>query len=128
MTVSLRMSAPGLAARRRTSLRRTARSSMRGAPANARRRRVRRSGCACVDRLDDLVVLGEATFIVSREDDRAIDLDVEDAAAALDENGLDAGPSLQLGRQTGGPWKVVSDAAVRDRDLHAILQSSRRGR
>jgi len=56
---------------------------------------------------------------VLREDELAVGEDVEDAAIAPDELGLDAEPLGERGLQTGGPGPVVSAAAVVDGDLHA---------
>ena len=53
------------------------------------------------------------------EDGAPIRDDLEPAARRG--NQLNLGPrelALELGRQTGGPWLVVSDDAVFDRDAH----------
>ena len=54
-----------------------------------------------------------------REQQLTIDSDVEDAAAAGFQLGVDPEGLLQFGRQTGGCGLVVSDRAVLDVDLHA---------
>ncbi len=59
----------------------------------------------------------EAAGFLLREDQTPIDDDLEDATVALDQGRLDAVFLLDLGRQTGGPWQVVSAYAVLDRDL-----------
>src|SRR5881394_1381198 len=69
------------------------------------------------DLLQDLARLGEASELLLREDQVAVQHDLELSAAALDEGGLDAALLLHLGRQTGGPWKIVSSDAVGDLEL-----------
>jgi hypothetical protein len=49
-------------------------------------------------------------------EDLAVEGDFVDAAAALDEVGIEAEFSFQRGRQTGGSWLVVSNHAVFDSD------------
>lgn len=61
---------------------------------------------------------GEASGLVFRVDDLAINLDIEDAAAALDQLSGGAGLFLDCVRQTGGLRGVVSLHAVSDTDLH----------
>jgi len=56
----------------------------------------------CRDHRLDLALGGETAGLLLREDELAIQLDVEDAAGALDERGAAAEPLLQLVRQTGG--------------------------
>jgi hypothetical protein len=73
---------------------------------------------------EDLGVLREPPCIVLREDLPAVDDDVEDAAAPLDELGRDARLLLDRGRQTGGLRLVVSLHAVGDRDLHRLPLAS----
>jgi len=58
---------------------------------------------------------------VLREDECAVDLDLEDAVLALDQARVRSKLSLELGRQPGGTWLVVSNNAVFDRDVHLIL-------
>jgi hypothetical protein len=54
-----------------------------------------------------------------REDDGVVHRYVEHTARRLDECDVGVRVSLaDLGRQTGGPWLVVSDDAVFDRDAH----------
>jgi len=55
---------------------------------------------------------------VLREEQIAIDGDVEDAPVATNQVDGDADLPLDFGRQTGGPGKIVSTPAVGDRDLH----------
>jgi len=68
---------------------------------------------------EDLLFLGEAAELLLGEDQLAVHADLEDAAARLDEVGLDAVLLLDLGRQTGGARLVVSNAAVLDANLRA---------
>jgi hypothetical protein len=56
---------------------------------------------------------------VLREDEVAVDLDVEDPTPARDELGFDPVLGLDPARQTGGLGRVVSTRAVGDSDLHA---------
>jgi len=74
---------------------------------------------------EHLVVLGEAAGLELAEDQLAVDADVEDAAAALDQLGLDAELALDCVRQTGGLGKVVSLAAVLDRHFHVVFSRFR---
>ena len=62
-----------------------------------------------------------------REDELAVEHDLELAATALDECRVDAMCLLDLGRQTGGPWQVVSLHAVGDLHVHRILLGVREG-
>jgi len=71
--------------------------------------------------LRDLVRRGEPVRLLLREDLPAVDDDVEDAARARDQGGVDAESPLQLGRETRGPRLVVSNGAVGDLDLHRTL-------
>jgi hypothetical protein len=76
------------------------------------------------DQLLDLAGAREAAEAALREQQLVAGGDLEDAAAPLDQPGRDAEPLLEIGRQTGGPWLVVSDDAVLDGDLHAAPPSS----
>jgi hypothetical protein len=75
--------------------------------------------CACPggDRSLDLASGGKAAYLLLREDELAVQLDVEDAAASLDQLGPRAQLLLQLVRQTGGAGQVVSSYAVLDGDV-----------
>jgi hypothetical protein len=54
-----------------------------------------------------------------REDRLAVECDLEHSSRRPDHLDLDAGELLlQLSRQTGGSWLVVSDHAELDADLH----------
>jgi hypothetical protein len=70
-----------------------------------------------LERLDHFARLGEASHLLLREDQLVADGDVEDAAVALDEVRLDAEPTVDLFRQTGGAGVVASGGAVLDGDL-----------
>ena len=70
----------------------------------------------------DLARIGEPTGHVFREHQLAVQVDVEDAAAPLDQLGPDAELPLDLVRQTGGTRTVVSDDAVFDRDRWHLAQ------
>ena len=53
------------------------------------------------------------------ENQRIAGLDVKDAAAALDELGIDSYLVLDRGRQTGGPGFVVSLYAIGNGNMHS---------
>lgn len=57
-----------------------------------------------------LLVLGEYHGLVG--------LDIKDAAAALDQLGIDADAVLDLGRQTGSPGFIISLYAIGNRNMH----------
>jgi len=61
---------------------------------------------------------GKAAVAVLGEEQLAVERDVENPAAALDELRLDAERLLDRGRQTGSPGQVVSGAAVGNGDVH----------
>jgi hypothetical protein len=69
------------------------------------------------DRRLDLALGGKASCLLLREDELAVQLDVEDAAAALDQRGAGPEPLLQLVRQTGGAGQIVSSHAILDGDV-----------
>jgi hypothetical protein len=68
--------------------------------------------------LDDLALGGEATLVFLGEERLVFDAHHEDAAAAADQIAVIAKRLLDFGRQTGGPRKVVSNAAVIDSNAH----------
>jgi hypothetical protein len=68
--------------------------------------------------LQNLLVCGKSTDLVLAEDALTVDLDVEDAAAALDQVRPRAGFFLNSVRQTGGLGFVVSLHAVSDGYRH----------
>ena len=70
------------------------------------------------DRLDDLGFCRKTAGLAFGEDLPVVGRNDEDAAAAADELGLEAGLLPDLGRQTGSPGKVVSNAAVVDSNVH----------
>jgi len=61
--------------------------------------------------------LGEASELLLGEDQVVAHRDLEDSTMAADQLRLDAELLLDLGRQTGGAWVVVSDRAVLDGDV-----------
>jgi hypothetical protein len=74
-------------------------------------------------------VLGEAAFLLLREDQVPVGDDVELTLFARDGLGLVSGALVQLGRETRGPAVIaVSDGAVEDLDLHPAEPSEARGR
>ena len=61
-------------------------------------------------------------MLLLREQQRAVEDDFELSPGPLRELGLDVRTLLaNLGRQTGGPWQVVSSHAVRDLEHHVDL-------
>jgi hypothetical protein len=76
----------------------------------------------CRDHRLDLALGGKASGLLLREDELAIQLDVEDAAGALDQRGADAEPPLQLVRQTGGAGQVISGHAVLDGNVFGHIR------
>ena len=68
--------------------------------------------------LDDLAFGGEPALFLLREELPVVHAHDEDAARAADELTLVSEGSFDLGRQTGGPGKVVSNAAVIDSNVH----------
>ena len=69
---------------------------------------------------DDLRMRGKAMRLVLREDFLSVDDDVEHAAVARDDLGLQPELTLNRGRQTGGLWLVVSTDAIGDGDVHTV--------
>jgi hypothetical protein len=68
--------------------------------------------------LEDLLFRREACFLLLGKENVIVRGDYENAAAAAYELALDTQCLLDLGRQTGGPGKVVSNAAVVDSNVH----------
>jgi hypothetical protein len=68
--------------------------------------------------LNDLWFGGKPALFLLVEEDLVIGRHDEDSAAPADDLGIDPEGLFDLGRQTGGPWKVVSNAAVVDSDMH----------
>lgn len=66
-------------------------------------------------------MLGEAAYVVLAPDLFAVDVHVEDAAAALDEGAVNAVLFLDRIRQTGGCGAVISLHTKLDRDFHGLL-------
>ena len=68
--------------------------------------------------LDEHVLVGEFPGFVLRIDELAVDVDVEDAARAFDQEGLFAERVLDLCSQTDRFGFVASGSAVGDGDVH----------
>jgi len=75
--------------------------------------------------LEDFFLFGKTSFVGLRKNLRAVDADVEDSAAEADDLRVEPELSFNLGRQTGGPWEVVSNSAVFDEDMHLSYLSGR---
>ena len=60
------------------------------------------------------------TGLMLRVNQLAVDLHVEDAAAALDQFGINPCRCFDCVRQTGGFGRVVSLHAILDADVHAV--------
>jgi hypothetical protein len=73
------------------------------------------------EQLDDFARLRVPAHFPLREDQLAVYFHFEHAARGLNEIHVRVGECLSdLGRQTGGPWFVVSNDAVFDRDSHGV--------
>ena len=71
------------------------------------------------DRPKDLTRLRVAPQLLLGEDDGVVHRHLEHTSRRLDECDVGVRVSLaDLGRQTGGPWLVVSNDEVLDRDAH----------
>ncbi len=71
--------------------------------------------------LQDLFFGRKPVRIELAVDDLAVNFDVENAASACDQCGIDPFGFFDCGRQTGGLWRVVSLHAVGDGNLHLVL-------
>jgi hypothetical protein len=71
--------------------------------------------------IEDFLLGWKTSLVVLRENFLVIDSDIEDPAAAAHELAFHSERFLDFGRQTGGPRKVISDAAVIDFDFHSSL-------
>jgi len=60
----------------------------------------------------DFALIGEAPDLMFGKYENAIHVHVEDPASTLNQRGVGIKRSLQLGRQPGGSWLVVSSSAV----------------
>jgi len=65
-------------------------------------------------------VIREPALVLLREHELPVHADLELAATSAHERGVEAALLLDLGRQTGGPGKIVSSDAVTDLDGHTI--------
>jgi hypothetical protein len=70
---------------------------------------------------EDLPGVGEAVFLVLREDQFAVRKDIELAAPPGDDEGVNAALLLDLGRETRGPGLIVSHHTIADLDSHGDL-------
>lgn len=68
--------------------------------------------------VQDLALGRETPLILLGEDRLLVDGDDEDPSAAADKLAVDAEFPFDLSRQTGGSWKIVSNAAVVDSNVH----------
>ena len=98
------------------------RESPRSARGRRRRRSKSRFSFQPPDQLEHLTRLSMSPELPLGEDQISVHLHLEDAPRRRRQLDLRVGKfALELGRQTGGPWLVVSDYAVFDRDLHRPL-------
>jgi len=68
--------------------------------------------------LENLLIFRKLTALLLGEERFAVRNDLENTAVATNQLGLDTELLSQGGRQTGGPWQVVSMPAIFDRYLH----------
>jgi len=66
----------------------------------------------------DFALIGESPDLMFGKCENAIHVHVEDTASTLDQRGVGIKRRLQLGRQPGGSWLVVSSSAVFDGYFH----------
>jgi hypothetical protein len=92
----------------------------RGEARSERQRAGSRSARDRAKRGDDLALVGKAAGLVLRIDANVAGKHVEDAAAAANQFRIVPQLRLDLGRQTGGPREIVSDAAVVNDDVHFV--------
>jgi hypothetical protein len=79
------------------------------------------------DEVEHFAGIGVAAQRLLREHQVAVYGDFEHATGGLDELDLGVGVGfLHLGRQPGGPWFVVSNDAVLDRNLHVPARGLRK--
>jgi len=79
----------------------------------------RRDGAGLAQQPHDLTLIGVSFQRLLGEHAAAVHLHFEHSAGGLDELDLRLREGLaDLGRQTGGPWLVVSDDAEFDGDAH----------
>jgi len=71
---------------------------------------------------DDFVLFGKTALLVLRKDHLAVGFYIEDTTTSRDQLRLYAELLLELGCQTGSPGLVVSNRAIRDRDIHDVMQ------
>jgi hypothetical protein len=76
---------------------------------------------ASLYRCDDFVRFREPFFRLFRKHEIAVGNDVELPTGTDEDLGVNADRVLDGGRQTGGPWQVVSNLTVADRDMHGAM-------
>lgn len=69
--------------------------------------------------IDDFGILGEPVLTVLGKHNFSVNFDVKDSGTALDQRGINAKLTSQIGRQTGGLGQIVSLTAISDRYIHA---------
>jgi hypothetical protein len=89
-----------------------------------RRREWRSSLSQIADELLDFAGVRKAPHVVLREDQRAVDPDVEDAVLTMDQLRIDSKLLLEGGGQTGRPRQVVSGNTPGDGNVHRTLRIS----
>jgi hypothetical protein len=70
------------------------------------------------DAFRDLSIIRETPKGPLRKHQITVDDDLEDTVCTLDEMRRGAKLPIQFGRQPGGPWLVVSNNAIFDRNVH----------
>jgi hypothetical protein len=65
-----------------------------------------------------LAVVGESSDGAFREHQLSIDHHLENPVRTVDQLGRGSELSIQFGRQPGGPWFVISNYTVFDRNVH----------
>jgi hypothetical protein len=73
---------------------------------------------AIPDGVSYLAVFRKSTDGALRKHQAAVDDNFENAVRASDQTGRGSEFAVQFCRQPGGPWLVVSDDAIFDRDVH----------
>jgi hypothetical protein len=69
----------------------------------------------------DFSKIRETPGLLLREDRLAVDDDVEYAPRPGNQRCFEFEAASQLGRETRGPWLIVSNGAIGNRDLHRTL-------
>jgi hypothetical protein len=78
-----------------------------------------------LDQAEDLAGLRVTPELLLGEEERVAEAHLEHPAAGGDQPHLGVGPLLpERGRQTDGPWLIVSNGAVFDRQTHGGRKKS----